>query len=109
MWRFYPWCLVIGLLIFSIVSANFTTRMALNRVFLMQGTPAETHDCLLPFSGGFGEDKMKQEDEMVLKVTKEIVVKFIEMGRLSLSSFDDAFRQIHKTVHDSVTRKPSEE
>lgn len=83
--------------------------MALNRVFLMQGTPAETHDCLLPFSGGFGEDKMKQEDEMVLKVTKEIVVKFIEMGRLSLSSFDDAFRQIHKTVHDSVNRKPSED
>ena len=34
---------------------------------------------------------MKQEDEIILKVTKEIVVKFIEMGRLSLSSFDDAF------------------
>jgi hypothetical protein len=80
--------------------------MALNRVFLPQGIPAEIHDCLLPFSGGFGEMKMKQEDEMVLKVTKEIVVKFIEMGRLSLSSFDDAFRKIHKTVQDAVNQKP---
>lgn len=83
--------------------------MARNRVFLIQGTPAETHECLLPFGGGFGENKMKQEDEIILKVTKEIVVKFIEMGRLSLSSFDDAFEQIHKTVRDSVSRKPSEE
>ena len=45
---------------------------------------------------------MKQEEELVLKVTKEIVVKFIEMGRLSLNSFDEVFKQIHKTVGDSL-------
>ena len=45
---------------------------------------------------------MKQEDELVLKVTKEIVIKFIEIGRLSVNSFDEVFRQIHETVHDSL-------
>ena len=45
---------------------------------------------------------MKQEEELVLKVTKEIVVKFIEMGRLSINSFDEVFKQIHKTVGDSL-------
>jgi hypothetical protein len=45
---------------------------------------------------------MKQEDELVLKVTKEIVIKFIEIGRLSVNSFDEVFRQIHGTVHDSL-------
>ena len=46
---------------------------------------------------------MRQEDELALKVTKEIVVKFIEMGRLSINSFDEVFRQIHKTVRDSLS------
>jgi hypothetical protein len=49
---------------------------------------------------------MKQEEELVLKVTKEIVVKFIEMGRLSINSFDDVFKQIHKTVGDSLRETP---
>jgi hypothetical protein len=53
---------------------------------------------------------MKAEDELALKVTKEIVIKFIEMGRLSLNSFDEAFKQIHETVRGtlceaSATRK----
>jgi hypothetical protein len=38
---------------------------------------------------------MKHEDELALKVTKEIAIKFIEIGRLSLNSFDEVFRQIH--------------
>lgn len=46
---------------------------------------------------------MKEEDELALKVTKEIVIKFIEMGRLSLNSFDEAFRQIHGTVRSTLT------
>ena len=45
---------------------------------------------------------MKQEDELVLKVTKEIVLKLIEMGRLSVGSFDEVFRQIHTTVYESL-------
>jgi len=45
---------------------------------------------------------MKHEDEIVLKVTKEIVIKFIEIGRLSVNSFDEVFKQVHASVHDSM-------
>lgn len=48
---------------------------------------------------------MKPEDEFVLKVTKEIVIKLIEMGRLSVSSFDEIFKQIHTTVFESLMEK----
>ena len=44
---------------------------------------------------------MKHEDEIVLKVAKEIVIKFIETGILSVSSFHEVFKQVHATVHDS--------
>lgn len=49
---------------------------------------------------------MKQEDEVAIRVTKEIVIKFIETGRLSVNSFDEIFRKIHETVRDSL-REPS--
>ena len=45
---------------------------------------------------------MRPEDELTLKVTKEIVIKFIETGRLSVTAFDEVFRQIHATVNDSL-------
>jgi len=45
---------------------------------------------------------MKKEEEITVKVTKEIVLKFIETGRLSLNTFDDAWDQIHKTVSASL-------
>jgi hypothetical protein len=41
---------------------------------------------------------MKKEDELVLKVTKEIVIKFIEVGRLSVNSFDEVWDNIHRSV-----------
>jgi hypothetical protein len=46
---------------------------------------------------------MKQEDELALKVAKEIVIKFIEVGRLSPNTFDEVFRQVHSTVLDTIT------
>jgi len=46
---------------------------------------------------------MKQEEELALKVTKEIVIKFIEVGRLSVNSFDEVFRQVHTAVLDTIT------
>ncbi len=52
---------------------------------------------------------MKNRDELVLKVTKEIVVKFIEMGTLSVTSFESVWNQVHKTVKDSVPGKSDEE
>ena len=41
-------------------------------------------------------------DEAILKVAKEVVVKFIEVGRLSPANFDETFQNIYKTVHDAV-------
>ena len=52
---------------------------------------------------------MKKEDELVLKVTKEIVVKFIEMGRLSVNSFDEIWQQVHQTVSASLEGDKSED
>ena len=41
-------------------------------------------------------------DETVLKVSKEIVVKFIEVGRLSPANFNETFRDVYGTVRDTV-------
>lgn len=51
---------------------------------------------------------MQREKELVLKVTKEIVVKFIEMGRLSVNSFEEGWQLIHRTVKASVQEEESE-
>jgi len=45
---------------------------------------------------------MASLQEQVLKTSKEIVVKFIETGRVSPASFDETFRAIHKTVKETV-------
>ncbi len=37
-------------------------------------------------------------DEQILRAAKEIVVKFIETGRLSPTSFHDTFSSIYETV-----------
>ena len=37
-------------------------------------------------------------DEQILRTTKEIVVKFIESGRISPSSFHETFKEIYLTV-----------
>lgn len=51
---------------------------------------------------------MKKEDELAIKVTKEIVVKFIEAGRLSVNSFEEVWTDIHRTVVDSFKPSKSE-
>ena len=45
---------------------------------------------------------MRQEDELALKVSKEIVIKFIEVGRLTLNNFDEVFKQVHDTVRGAI-------
>lgn len=49
-------------------------------------------------------------NENILKAAKEIVVKFIECGRLSPSGFAETFQSIYRTVEDTVKRsiKPVE-
>jgi hypothetical protein len=41
-------------------------------------------------------------DEHVLKTTKEIVVKFIETGRISPSGFSESFKSIYHTIDETV-------
>ena len=41
-------------------------------------------------------------DEAILKVAKEIVVKFIEVGQLSPAKFGEIFDDIYKSVRRTV-------
>jgi len=45
---------------------------------------------------------MTSIDEQILRTAKEIVVKFIEVGRISPTGFDEAFNNIYQTVHAAV-------
>lgn len=44
-------------------------------------------------------------DEAIFKVTKEIVVKFIEVGRLTPANFEDTFERVYTTVKRTVRSK----
>jgi hypothetical protein len=46
--------------------------------------------------------KKMNQDEQILRAAKEIVVKFIETGRVSPTGFPEAFRSIFKTVDETV-------
>lgn len=50
---------------------------------------------------------MASMDEHILKAAKEIVVKFIECGRLSPSGFAETFQSIYKTVDETVKARVS--
>ncbi len=55
---------------------------------------------------------MRSIDEQILRATKEIVVKFIEAGRVSPTSFTDTFKNVYSTVEETVkgsTALPGEE
>jgi len=41
-------------------------------------------------------------DEAVFKVTKEIVVKFIEVGRLTPANFEETYERVFQTVKKSA-------
>lgn len=45
---------------------------------------------------------MNTDDERFLKAAKEILVKFIEMGTVSSSNFDEKFRSVYNTIKDTV-------
>ena len=44
-------------------------------------------------------------DEAIFKVAKEIVVKFIEVGRLTPSSFEETFERVYKAIERTVRSK----
>ena len=45
---------------------------------------------------------MASVDEQILRASKEIVVKFIEVGRVSPTTFHESFRDIYATVKEAV-------
>ena len=57
------------------------------------------------------EEKHKQlirqeiTDDAVFKVAKEIVVKFIEVGRLTPASFEEDFERVYRAVERTVRGK----
>ena len=55
---------------------------------------------------------MANIDEQILRAAKEIVVKFIEAGRVSPSGFHETFRDIYhtveKTTKDSIRKSRNE-
>ena len=51
---------------------------------------------------------MASMDEQILRATKEIVVKFIESGRISPAGFPENFKNIYHAVNDTVKGKPLE-
>ena len=47
-------------------------------------------------------DPASPRDELILKAAKEIVVKFIEVGRVSPASFNDTFNMVIDTLRQSL-------
>ena len=52
---------------------------------------------------------MASIDEQILRATKEIVVKFIETGRVSPTGFHDFFKGVYQTVDQAVRGETDEE
>ena len=48
-------------------------------------------------------DEISQES--ILKVTKEVAIKFIEMGRITPATFDETFRTIHSTIKETLQKR----
>lgn len=51
--------------------------------------------------------KKKPIEELILRASKEIVVKFIEVGRVSPTSFSEAFPNIYRTIAATVSNNQS--
>lgn len=48
---------------------------------------------------------MASMDEQILRAAKEIVVKFIETGRVSPTGFTDTFQNVYGTIAETVNRR----
>ena len=52
---------------------------------------------------------MASIEEQILRTAKEIVVKFIEVGRVSPTGFNELFKNVYRTVRESVQGNESVE
>jgi predicted transcriptional regulator len=51
---------------------------------------------------------MTRDEDQILKITKEIVVKFIEIGRVSPTQLDGVFQNVFRTVKSCVSLDESD-
>ncbi len=49
-----------------------------------------------------GRDRLSPREEAYLKAAKEIAVKFIETGRLSVAAFTETFPQLYRTIKNTL-------
>ena len=56
-----------------------------------------------------GVPTMTRDEEKILKIAKEVVVKFIEIGRVSPTQFDGVFKSVFSTIKSSVSSDESEQ
>lgn len=45
---------------------------------------------------------MTRKEELILKATKEIMVKFIETGRVSPTSFEENYKLVSQVIRSQV-------
>ncbi|MGD2270293.1 MAG: hypothetical protein PVI06_07840 [Desulfobacterales bacterium] len=51
---------------------------------------------------------MASLDEQILRTAKEIVVKFIEVGRVSPTGFNETFKNVYRTIAETVKGQSGE-
>ena len=52
---------------------------------------------------------MGSMDEQILRAAKEVVVKFIESGRVSPAGFAETFQTVYQTIEQTVRKTPPED
>ncbi|MCG6945145.1 MAG: hypothetical protein LJE87_07340 [Deltaproteobacteria bacterium] len=52
---------------------------------------------------------MTRDEEKILKIAKEVVVKFIEIGRVSPTQFEGVFQSVFRTIKSSLSSDGSEQ
>lgn len=52
---------------------------------------------------------MASIEEQILRAAKEVVVKFIEAGRVSPAGFPDTFRTVYDTIDETVRQSTGAE
>jgi hypothetical protein len=78
----------------------FTAQGSQLTAHITRKTPPEGGPAVVRDKGGAAP--VPAREELVLKVAKEIVVKFIEVGRLTPTTFADTFNMVIDTVRQSL-------
>lgn len=48
-------------------------------------------------------------EEQILRASKEIAVKFIEVGRLSPTGFAETFKTIYRSIDETIRETPEQD